>query len=154
MKEEEMKTKVMAVVMIMGLILMSGCLKKVVLPVELDSINPEIDCQDYANAAGWNLKAELIGLGEDNYLVVYFDPGFSPEREPLVAPVTGIAMFEGQRGNLYYYRLGKLPKGVRVGRIQFDSDVRVGHGGNRFNKPEIFSLERREGTHCLNLAHM
>jgi hypothetical protein len=120
------------------------------LPENLLQMNPEEDCLEFSSPGGWKLKAEIFDQNETAYLVVFFDPGFIPEREPEISLPVGSAIFEGNDGYRYYYRLGKLSHSRKIGNLSFKTKVRGTVGSSEMmDKMEVFRLERKEDSSCL-----
>jgi hypothetical protein len=139
-----------AIIAVIGL---SGCTTTPAPPIPdpVLAMHPENGCDEWAQDLGWDLRAELYETDTNSYLIIHFDPGFDLVREPSVHLEAGFAIFEKQDSNTYYYRLGKIPKSIRIGVVSFETPARVRsrHG----SVPEIvrLALERQQGKSCLRV---
>ncbi|MBN1356292.1 hypothetical protein JXA40_08530 [bacterium] len=122
------------------------------LPEQFLAMNPQIDCRDLVEPGAYDIWAEIYDEGGESYLVVYFDPGFQPEREPQINLKTGSALFDHSDGKLYFYRLGKYSKNRLIGKLSFKTKVRgASRPGVMLDQIQIFELERKENSRCLRI---
>ena len=121
-------------------------------PEAMMQIKPDTECSREAQADGWDIKAQLFEQNGENYMALYFNPDFSMTREPDVKLVAGMAVYLGQDGDTYYYRLGKLPAGRTIGTVIFESKTRNRRYGEMMDKDAQLILERREGSDCIKIV--
>lgn len=120
-------------------------------PAELFAIDPETACPHESLAGGLDIKAVLYETPDTNYLVLYFNAPKSTVVEPRLKLRTGFPVFIRQAGNVYYYRLGKLPKGKKVGEVWYPTHLRARARGGMVDELQGVDLERRDGTNCLKV---
>ncbi len=120
-------------------------------PVELFSIDPETTCPHESQAGSMNIKAYLYETPDMDYLVLYLEAPKSSMVEPRLQLQATYAVLIKQVENVYYYRLGKLPKGKSVGELWYPTYRRQRASRGMVDEQEGVELERREGTNCLKV---
>ncbi|MFC1852654.1 hypothetical protein ACFL27_20845 [candidate division CSSED10-310 bacterium] len=138
------------IVVILGLFIGCVSMNKLSVPPAVLDLNPELDCQQFANPDSYNLKGELLQIEEKTYLIILLDPGYRLRSNPWVELKGGFAIYEGKRDKMYYFTLGKLVKSEEIGLFGFETNLRVtNHSGNTDYENRVFRLVRKEGSTCL-----
>lgn len=120
-------------------------------PADLFAIDPETACEHESLAGGLDIKATLYETPDTDYLVLYFNAPKSTIVEPRLKLQASFPVFIKQTGNVYYYRLGKLPKGKKVGEVWYPTWQRARARGGMVDELQGVELERRDGTNCLKV---
>jgi len=112
-------------------------------------IDPAQECTDYTVGPDWKRAAKLIEIEKITYLVLYFDFGHETVYLPLITLDATPRPTEciGYQGNVYYYRLGKIPHTQQIGTIIFWSDTTDGFPGTQFR------LSRKLDSDCVIIEH-
>ena len=137
-------------------VFLSGCATtpKPATPPAVFEMDPMTHCDREPQADGWPIKAQLMEFEDGAYLALYLDPGYDLVREPNIRLRAGFAIYEGHRGATYFYRLGKIPKTIRLGTISFKGVNRMRVGNRMRDEYIFFRMERRGDTDCLRLIHI
>lgn len=120
-------------------------------PAEMFAIDPETACPHESQAGPLDIKAYLYETPDMDYLVLYFNAPKSTLVEPRLKLRASFPVFLKQVGDVYYYRLGKLPKGKNVGEIWYPTYQRSRARGGMVDRLQGVDLERRDGTNCLRV---
>ena len=120
-------------------------------PAELFSIDPETACPHENQAGSLDIKACLYETPDMDYLVLYFKAPKSSMVEPRLKLQATFPVFIEQAGDVYYYRIGKLPKGKKVGELWYPTYRRARGSSGMVDELQGVDLERREDTNCLRV---
>jgi len=131
-------------------VLLSGCATApVMVPEPLDTFDIENDCGDESRVVGINIKATVFEGSDGTWIAIYWIPRYYTNREPSVDLVVGAASYQGKKGNVYYYRSGRLPRSEYLGDIVIQRPVdRAGP------RNTIIKMYRRSNSRCLELREV
>lgn len=136
--------------LIVPLVFMAGCATApVMVPEPLETFDLNADCPDEARVTGIQIKATVFEGSEGTWMAIYFEPRYYNNREPMIELVAGVASYQGKKGNVYYYRTGRLPRNEYLGRIILQRPVdRAGP------RNTIIEMYRRSNSRCLELREI
>lgn len=118
------------------------------LPASVHDVNPVDDCESLSSPRAWNIKAKMIEADNVHYLIVSFKPPFKVTQPPKVSFNTGFVIYEGNEGDLYYYKIEKFTKNVWLGTISFETNEVKRHLRGTY---ETMRMQQIEGSECIRL---